>query len=1065
MKTAITEYIKSLQKHSLDSITEHSNRGDLESLLETAASQVSKEIDILHEPRRREGFGSPDFKVSNPKGIIGYAENKKIGENLDEVRKSGQIKKYNKLSDNILITNYTEFMLLKGSEVAAREVLCFPSDLEKRRFRPDNQKIEAVRLLLQKFFDSAPVGICRADEFAKALAVRSHYLRDFLIEELEIQREDATKRDRLYGLKENLENHIFNELSNREFSDAYAQMLSYGLFLAKLNADTKHVNLRNLDEFIPSSFQLIRELVEFLKVMRTGSAYKKVGWIIEEILSIINNLDLREILKSMRSFGRYSAAGEEDDITRIQKEKDPYVYFYEDFLAAFDKSLKKSKGVYFTPPAIVNFIIRAVDDILKRDFNIKEGFADRNKVTVLDFATGTGTFLLEILQTILDELPQLSGKRDMVIREHILKNLYGFEYLIAPYTVAHLKLSQYLKDQGYEMRDGERLQVYLTNTLEPVRIQMDYNFPRLSGEGKRANEIKEKPILVITGNPPYSYTSQNVGKWISEKIRDYYFVDGEKLKERNPKGLQDDYVKFIRFAQWKIEKAGEGVVGIITNHSFLDNPTFRGMRQSLMNTFDQMYFLDLHGNAKKKEKTPDGGKDENVFDIEQGVAVSIMIKRKGLDKGIFHSDYYGLRNEKYLRALSDELGSIEWQHVVPESPFYIFKWREEKSKEEYNKFISLKDIFNKSSVGVVTSRDHFVIAHNLETLDKRIHDLLNRKFTIKEIKNKYNLKESKNFDIEKARLNLRTYKKEQIQQKYVKFSYRPFDDRFLFYDENLIERTRKDIMLNFQLDNIAIVAPRQILNDFKHIFITKNITNYNYLDVAGRFGSGFFFPLYILKNKIEKFFFGISEPEIKYGSKNESLTKTENFTTEFRKYINSKYTNRARYTGKGANPTPEDILGYIYAVLHSSEYRAKYAEFLKIDFPRIPFPDDEAKFYQLSALGRDLVQKHLMNEIPAGKYSEMGAYKGAGDNEVKKPDYREKSGKLFINETQYFENVPSAVYGFHIGGYQVLDKYLKDRKKRVLSLDEIENVENVVKILAFTIDRMKKINDETKDWI
>ncbi len=1054
MNSNFADYTNSLQSAPLDEITEHTHRSVLENLLNEAAQEVSQDIKVLHEPKRTGEFGSPDFKVYNARGIIGYVENKKIGENLDETRKSDQIKRYKNLSGNILITNYTEFMLIKGSQVVAREVLCFPSDLENRRFKPSSDKVQSVVSLLTKFFDSAPIGIGRADEFAKALAIRSHYLRDFLIEELDAQEENAKLRDKLWGLKDNMQNHIFNELTNREFADAYAQMLAYGLFLAKLNADTKEINLRNVDSFIPGSFALIRELVEFLKILEGGEHYKKVKWIVEEILSIINNLDLPAITETL-TFVRKQKYLEQDEEMKLLFEKDPYVYFYEDYLAAFDRDLRKSKGVYYTPPPVVNFIIRAIDDILKRDFAISDGFADRNQVTVLDFAAGTGTFILQILQKVFESLPAESGKRDQVVKEHILKNIYGFEYLIAPYTIAHLKLSQFLKDQGYEMSDDERLQIYLTNTLEPVKSQIDYNFPELSREGKNANEIKEKPILVITGNPPYSYVSKNTGKWITDLVRDYYFVDGKKLDERNPKGLQDDYVKFIRFAQWKIEQAGEGIVGIITNHSFLDNPTFRGMRQSLMNTFDQMYFLDLHGNAKKKEKTPEGGKDENVFDIEQGVAISIMVKKKGLKKGIYQSDFYGLRKEKYNLAIDNSIESIDWIKLVPQTPYYFFRNHGYLKNKEYHNFISVRNMFDIHIDGIKTHRDHFAIGFNNEEVLNRIKDFINIKIDDKEISTKYNIKDTRDWKINKNRMELSKYKS---LKKYLKrINYKPFDSRVIFYDKTIVELPRPLLKKNLLRKNYGLAIGRAGQNVGIHYlwnlcFITNIISDTNLF----RRGGATIYPLFIYDTEKEDLF------------NNNGNEKEENFKSEFRKTIDSKYRERQKHRKEPTtdNPLPEEILGYIYAVLHSPTYREKYSEFLKSDFPRIPFTDDEGKFYLLADLGWDLIQKHLMNDIPKdGKYAELGNYMGKGINEVIKPDYNESQQRLYINKNQYFDNVPPEVYEFYIGGYQVLNKYLKDRKGRTLSLDEIENVENVVKILAFTIDQMERIDEETRQWI
>jgi hypothetical protein len=616
-------YFDSIKNLDIHDATEHTLRTSLENLLNTIAQQENPKIKVIHEPKKdKSGLGAPDFKFKLNEAILGYLENKKIGENLDAILKSNQIAKYKQLSSNILLTNYLEWVWLKDGQIIQRETLCYASDVGHHKAKLDPGKAEKTAHIIANFFSSPPEKIARAKVLALALARRCHELRDFLFHELERQRKDH-QEGKLYGLYGVFKKDVFHELELKEFADAFAQTLGYGLFLAKLNAGEQPVTLHNAKQFIPVNFELIRELVDFLDELEKDQ-YHGIKWLVEEILSIMNTLDLSAIHEDLaftKRQGRLFAPTEEE---RLLFAKDPYVYFYEDFLKAYDKDTRKGRGVYYTPPPVVNFIIRAVNDILKRDFGISQGLADRKRVTALDFATGTGTFLVEIVNSILDEVSE--GIRDQVIREHVLKNLYGFEYLIAPYTIAHLKLSQFLRDKGYTLQAGERLQIYLTNTLEPIEPQANWLLPALTREVEEAQKVKDQKILVITGNPPYSGHSKNNGTWISSLIEDYKKVDGQPLGEKNPKWLQDDYVKFIRFAQWKMQQVPEGIVAIITNHSFLDNPTFRGMRQSLMQTFNRIYVLDLHGSTKKKERTPEGGKDENVFDIEQSVAISIFVK-------------------------------------------------------------------------------------------------------------------------------------------------------------------------------------------------------------------------------------------------------------------------------------------------------------------------------------------------------------------------------------------------------------------------------------------------------
>lgn len=708
MKDAFETYLHSLRQDR-DQKTEHSDRTALEALLKASAHAADPAIRIIHEPKRVRGAGAPDFRVMKAAMILGYVEDKAIGENLDQVLKSDQIARYKQLSSNILLTDYLQFIWIKDGKVNGREPIAFPHDLEGRQRRPREDRVKAVATLLRGFFSIAPEGIGRAQQLALALATRSHFLRDFLDSELRRQEKDQTG-ERLYGLYLIFRDQVFHELTLAEFADAFAQMLAYGLFLARLNSDTKEVTLANARQFVPGSFRLIRELVQFLDEL-AAPEYAEIRWVVEEILSIVNGLKLREIhedlsFKHRKAVSRKVRAKDEEEHRLF--ERDPFIYFYEDFLAEYDAKMKKSRGVYYTPPPIVNFIVRAIDDILKDTFKIRDGLADHKRVTVLDFACGTGTFLLEVFERIFDNIggPD-AGRAGPVVREHLLKNIFGFEYLIAPYTIAHLKLSQYLNDQSHPLEGNERLQVFLTNTLEPVEPVKNWILPAITAEVEAAQKVKETPILVITGNPPYSGHSKNKGPWITASINEYKFTwektaggleEKRPLGEKNPKWLQDDYVKFIRFAQMKMDgytyktKAPDGkwivhsvpgvengIVGVITNHSWLDNPTFRGMRQSLMRSFNQIYVLDLHGSTKPKELAPAGVQNENVFDIQKGVAISLFVKGRGLERGVWRGDIWGKRLEKYRAAAEQAVGTMDWQKLDPRAPDFLIRSRIERA--------------------------------------------------------------------------------------------------------------------------------------------------------------------------------------------------------------------------------------------------------------------------------------------------------------------------------------------------------------------------------------------------
>lgn len=643
-------YLKKLLQTRSDEHTEHTGRSALEDLLnELAREAEAKGIKIQHEPPRAADKGAPDFKVTHRGRMLGYVEVKRFDANLDQVRKTDQLKRYRTLSGNILLTNYREFMWIGEEGVRGHETLLHQHELESRSPRVPPERAQAVAKLIAHFFSQPPQGIGRSRELALALAARSRLLREALTNEL-LRQDKEDSKGRLFGLLSVFRDQVFHELTIADFADAFAQMLAYGLFLARLNmSQSEEVTLDNAHRHIPGSFRLIRELVDFLEEL-DSEEYDGMRWIVDEVLSIVNGLDLAAIhddlsFRQRKAISRKVRAKDEEEHRLF--ERDPFIYFYEDFLRAYDPAMSKSRGVYYTPPPVVNFIVRAVDDLLTGEFGIADGLADHQRVTVLDFACGTGTFLLEVFQRIFENIggPE-AGRADLLVRRHITRNLYGFEYLMAPYTIAHLKLSQYLRDKGHPLHEKERLQVYLTNTLEPVEPQKNLLLPDLSAEVEAAQKVKDAPILVILGNPPYSRFSKNKGRWITSQIEKYKYVDGTHFGERKH-WFSDDYVKFFRFAQQKIDQQERGILAVITNHTYIDNPTFRGMRQSLLESFDEVRIINLHGNSRRREISPDGERDENVFDIEQGTAIALFIKHGQNSRGVYYGDVWGTRLSKY----------------------------------------------------------------------------------------------------------------------------------------------------------------------------------------------------------------------------------------------------------------------------------------------------------------------------------------------------------------------------------------------------------------------------------
>ena len=1048
-------YLLALRATPVDQQTEMTSRGALETLLKQAVAAFGGTgVTVTHEPLRAQGKGAPDFKIAANGMTLGYLENKAIGENLAKVAKSDQIKKYLDLSTNILLTDYLDWWWITpdGTQQAR---LATPSDLEGKPTRVRPERAAEVEQLLRGFLSQPPRKIGTAKALAEALATRSQLLRDFLGEEL-VRQQESKAGGVLMGLYTAFKQQVSHEITLKEFADAFAQTLAYGLFLAKLNAKpTDIITLLNAKQFVPASVGLIQELVGFIDRL-DEPRYADIRWVVEEILSIINNLALDAIHEDLAFRNRKARRGTD---SRSEEEwrlfsRDPFIYFYEDYLAKYDAKMRKSRGVYYTPPPIVNFIVRAIDDILKDSFGIADGLADRKRVTVLDFATGTGTFLVEVLERIFEQIGGPgSAKAPLVVRDHILKNIYGFEYLIAPYTIAHLKLAQYLRDKEVESgraageltpQGDARFQVYLTNTLEPIDPEPNYLLPELSHETAAAQAVKEKPILVITGNPPYSGHSRNNGPVATGSVEAYRKGFPDLSKPGQGKWLQDDYVKFIRFAQMKMDAVDEGIVAIITNHSFLDNPTFKGMRASLMESFDQLHFIDLHGNAKKKEQTPDGGKDENVFDIEQGVAISLMVKRRGLPKGVWRADWWGPRQSKYDRSAHEKFAPANFEQIDVVSPQSLFTKRDVEGERGYSKLWSISDIMGRNgdpAPGIVTTQDEFAVSFSKPEAINKVEKLVLTK-TEDEARSLFKLCSQDQWSYDRAKQELAST---NLDERALRFTYAPFDKRWTIWDSNVAVHRRLRVTEHLLKDNVALLSVRRLEagRDWQHVATVDGVPGHHSLSSKE---INYVFPLYLYKQpkkkKLAPAIRDMYQPPDPFAGEQ----RIENIDPKFRAWIDARY-DRA--------PTPEQVFGYIYAILHAPAYRAAYADFLRTDFPRIPFAQEWADFEALAALGWELAETQLLRRAPVDV--PPGKFVGKGTNAVEKPRWSEREGIVWINDTQGFAGIAPDVWAFTIGGYQVLDKYLKSRKGRTLSLDEIEHLERVIAVLGFTVRQMRTI--------
>ncbi|ECO3543442.1 DNA methyltransferase [Campylobacter jejuni] len=1043
MLKAYLENIKDISTND----KEHTHRTALQNLLQAIKDNQDKQnkISIKQEPNNdKEGRGAPDFLITKDFLTLGYIENKRVNANLDNIITSDQILKYTKLSPNIILTDYLRFILLslndKNEIIICKEVKICSLDEIKSVIKNQSlldTKTQELNELFSIFFSKIPNPINSALDFANHLSLRTRILKDELLL--------SSKNETLLSLFNTFKETLYKELSYEEFCDSFAQTLTYSLFLAKLNNDTaKEIDLNNAKKFIPKSFPLIRSMSGFLD--DSFENLENIKWLLEEIINIINHIDITSIIKELNK------TGEKDLFNRptiLSTHKDPYLHFYETFLASYDPKLREVRGVYYTPVPVVIFIINAIDEALKQDFNHKKGLSealDKN-ITLLDFATGTGTFLLEAFRKALEPISKNSVNYNPKV---LIDKFCGFEFLIAPYTIAHLKISQSFKEEfNSPLNDDESLKIALTNTLYSKSISKEQNDQNtlftlidLTKEFKKAQKIKEEQILIITGNPPYSGASSNKGlyedeikisyglepskanlnneqkKWISSYFKEKSkqntstfkaIYEKHKLEnEKNSKVMLDDYVKFIRFAQSKIDSQESGIFAFISNNSFLDNPTFRGMRYSLMQSFDKIYILNLHGDTRKKEKAPDGSKDDNVFDIMQGVSINIFIKQnsKAKNTNIYYHDLYGKRKDKYEFLYENDLNSIKWTLVKNNEPFYLFLPQNNDLLEEYNKGISVKDIFMLSSVGIASSKDAILISTNNKKLEQQVYNFYN-----------------------------------EFDKKYIKeIAYKPFDTQKIYYDIKKVERPRIDIMEHFLgYENIGLIYDRGTnLKEISNLFISSKVID-KHLVGANSYVS----PLYLYPTTRSKKFLKKENPNF---NEENFTSKIENFKESFRTFIDELYKEKF---------SPEDILGYIYAVLFHKIYREKYLDFLKIDFPKIPFTKDKNTFKNLSKLGLKLVNLHLLKNDELDFNIGEALFKDIKNKnfKIQKIKYNKDVKELFINESLYFNKVSPEIYEFKIGGYAVLDKYLKSHKE-----EDIDHKHFT--LIIQTLDETLKIQDE-----
>lgn len=995
-------------------------------LEEFSNSQRKKKIDITVLPKKTEA-GNPDFRIWDGKQkIVGYIEAKDLGKTLDDIEDSEQLKRYFATFPNVILTNFTEFRLYRDGEMIDKVSITRPFVIKKLSTLPPLENEDKLAALLERFLDFSLPKKFTAKTLAVELAKRTKFLKDEIVAE-----ELKAGTTSIHAFYEAFQKFLIAGIDEEEFADLYSQTIAYGLFAARLRAG-EEFNRTLAFSYIPKSIGILRDIFRFISM---EDIPKQMEIIIDDIAEVLSNADAKNILDQYYHEGKGS---------------DPILHFYETFLSEYDPATREKRGVYYTPEPVVSFIVRSLHQILKDKFNLHDGLASKN-VTLLDPAGGTLGFIYQAIEVAVNEFKEKYGEGTVTgfLKDQVLPNFYAFELMMAPYAIGHMKISFLLEELGYIMQDDERVKYYLTNTLDMLELD-ESKFPgmsSLSHESHEAGKVKKEiPILVVLGNPPYSGHSSNTGKWISDEIKEYYQVDGKPLGEKNSKWLQDDYVKFIRFAQWKLDQAGEGVLGFITNHSYLDNPTFRGMRQSLMNSFDEIYILDLHGNSLKKEKSPDGSKDENVFDIMQGVAIAFFVKKKDdkQRKKVFYSELYGEREKKYEWLLNNDIHSTKWKMTLPIADFYLFTPSNNKLLNQYTEFWKVTDIFPVNSVGIVTARDSFTIGWSKDEIWNRIKSFL--RLDIELARKTYQLgKDTRDWQIELAQNDLKNSKIEK--EKLTSILYRPFDIRYTYFtghSRGFHCMPRGEVMNHLMKSNIALCVGRQgsVTGSINYdiVFISENLVDLNLF----RRGGELVLPLYLYQVSQEKkknisLQMLMFEPEIVYQAKYPNINRklNEELKTNFKKEV-----------------TPEEIFYYIYAILYSNTYRTKYVEFLKIDFPRIPFTKEYKLFIKLGKLGKELAELHLLKLKHTEKI--ISKYPVKGSHKIEKVKYEDE--KVWINNEQYFTNVKPEVWQYQIGGYQVCEKWLKDRKDRILNVDDISTYCQIVTALSKTIELQKEID-------
>ncbi len=1066
------EYLHKINKQFQSGLaTEHSYRAPFQNYLDALLPEA-----LITNEAKRTKVGAPDFILMDKKNIpFAYIETKDIGKSLDSKEYKEQFDRYKSGLDVLIITDYMEFRLFKRG-ILTQHVTIAKHDGNQivpynDIFTANTEGVRQFEYLIQGLLDRDGVNITikSAEDLAKRMAAKARLFADVIFRALEVDDAEFEMADGALSKQfESFKQILIGDISHKEFADIYAQTITYGMFAARLHDTTlEDFSRQEAAELIPKSNPFLRKLFQYVA---SHDLDDRIKWIVDDLAEVFRYTDVAAILK---------------DFGKATQQTDPLIHFYETFLATYDASLRKARGVWYTPEPVVNFIVRAVDEILKTEFQLKDGLADTSKVPVnvatdnfdakkqayttvskdvhrvqlLDPACGTGTFLAETIKHIHKKFKNQAGIWNTYVEEHLIPRLHGFELLMASYAMAHIKMDLLLRETGYTLKQQKRFKIFLTNALEEHHKDAKTLFwgQWLADEAKQADAVKrDAPVMVVLGNPPYSVSSSNKSAWIQNLIADYK----KDLKERKI-NLDDDYIKFIRFGQHFIEKNTEGVLAFISNNSFIDGITHRQMRKSLLESFDTIYILDLHGSAKKQETALDGSTDQNVFDIQQGVSINLFIKTGKKKEGelaqVFHLDMYGNRKFKYDMLSESSLKSLDWKLIECKEPYNFFVPKDFNLNEGHNAFFSIADLFTVMNSGVKTDRDSLFIDFEKLELMNRFKILLSGNISTS-FRNNYRVVDSGSFKITE-RIKNKTFDSVHIR----KNMYRVFDERYTYYDSTIISRPANHVMKHLShKNNLSLITCRQQSTfDFQHIFMSRQISDINSISLQTKEIS-YVFPLYLYPDSSDLFAATTRVPNLKteiieqlglaIGRVFRYAGQPVSETSKVSETLTTKHTLTTKQTF-----TPEDVLDYIYAVLHTPQYRAQYKEFLKIDFPRVPYPKDAADWDFKVKQGTILRGLHLLESEDVEDY--LTQFPESGDNLVAKPRFEASAadasvGKVWLNGAQYFDGVPLAAWEFYIGGYQPAQKWLKDRIGRRLTFEEVLHYQKMIRALWGTVEVM-----------